>query len=38
MDKELEALLELIGARRAKDNAAKLTLFLKKMKNANRLC
>lgn len=29
-DKELEALLELIGTRRARDNAVKLTLFLKK--------
>lgn len=29
-DKELEALLELIGTRRARDNAVKLALFLKK--------
>jgi len=33
-DKELEAILELIGTQRARDNKAKLTLFLKKMMHA----
>jgi len=33
-ERELEALMESLGALRAKDNRVKLTLFLKKMKNA----
>jgi len=33
-EKELEAILEMIGTMRARDNRVKLTLFLKKMKNA----
>jgi len=33
-DKELEALLEMIGTMKARNNHVKLTLFMKKMKNA----
>jgi len=34
MGRDLEAILEMIGTRRMRDNKAKLSLFLKKMKNA----
>merc|ERR1712216_812164 len=33
-EQELESLLEMIGTMRVKDNRVKLTLFMKKMKNA----